>query len=306
MNFKQTFNQLFPAFDSNHQKELVIRKTLAKPQNNISVLNTHRLDFNNVGDFYCAPHLYFDELKDKSLDISHFRNKNRKKVNNWIEKISDNSLIIGGGGLLNIRHFEKQMKLFEALALKGKKTVIWGAGHNDPNYKTIHNSKIKSYNVNINNFGLVGTRDYKLAKNWVPCVSCLNPIFDRNFNENQEIGILLGKKSGKKSKLLKDLSDYPLSYNSTNLEEMVNFIGKTNTLVTDSYHAMYWSILLGKKVLVVPTTSKFFDFKYQPVITSFENFKKDLNKAQSYSGILEECREINIDFSKKVFDYLNL
>jgi hypothetical protein len=69
---------------------------------------------------------------------------------------------------------------------------------------------------------------------------------------------------------------------------------------------MYWSILLGKKTLVVPTTSKFYDFKYQPIITTYENFENDIKKASPYSGVLEECREINTKFANKVFNYLNI
>ena len=96
------------------------------------------------------------------------------------------------------------------------------------------------------------------------------------------------------------------SSNTTNLEALVSFIGKSKTIVTDSYHAMYWSMLLGKKVVVIPNSSKFFDFKYPPLITTFNDFESDLKKAQSYNGILEECREINRKFAQKVFDYLNL
>lgn len=68
---------------------------------------------------------------------------------------------------------------------------------------------------------------------------------------------------------------------------------------------MYWSMLLNKKVLVIPNSSKFFDFKYKAVVSSFENFENDLSKAQSFSGVLEECRTINRKFAAKVFDYLN-
>ncbi|WP_304157391.1 hypothetical protein, partial [Mesonia mobilis] len=60
------------------------------------------------------------------------------------------------------------------------------------------------------------------------------------------------------------------------------------------------------KTLVIPTTSKFYDFKYKSVISTYENFEEDLKKTRSYSGVLEECREINHNFAEKVFDYLNI
>lgn len=304
MKIKKTLGKIIPVLDGDERKKKAVKKILQTSQKNNGVVNVHRHDHNNVGDYYCAPYLYFDVLKEKYLDISDARSSNIRVVKNWIREISNKSLIIGGGGLLNLKYFEIQMKLFEALNSKGKKTVIWGLGHNAIDYASFNQTK--QYNVDLSKFGLVGTRDFGMPNNWVPCVSCLHPIFDQTYEETQEIGILFGKKSTKNTKLLRTLNSYPFSSNMTNLEEMVSFIGKTNTLVTDSYHAMYWAILLGKKVVAAPTTSKFFDFKYQPIISTFDSFEDDLKKPQSYSGVLEECREVNLKFADKVFDYLKL
>ncbi|WP_027138884.1 polysaccharide pyruvyl transferase family protein [Gaetbulibacter saemankumensis] len=304
MNLKKGLSSIFPVLDSDKRKLNVINSVMESAQKNHDVINIHRHDVNNVGDYYCAPHLYFEVLKDKYLDISDFRSISKKRRNNWVENISNDSLIIGGGGLLNLRHFEMQMKLFEQLSVDGKKTVIWGAGHNE--IKSKNTGAFTNYNVDIKKFGLAGTRDFSMKNEWVPCVSCLHPIFDKKFKTTQEIGILFGKVSTKNKKLQNKLNHFPVSSNTTSLDEMVSFIGKSNTIVTDSYHAMYWAILLGKKTVVIPTTSKFYDFKYPPVIASFDNFESKLKEAQSYSGVLEECREINNIFAIKVFDFLNL
>jgi len=304
MKLKKVLGHLIPVLDSDRRKSWTVKKVLEKPQENIDAINIHRHDRNNVGDFYCAPHLYFKELEGKVLDINGIRKVASKERGEWANCVSKHSLIIGGGGLLNLPHFEVQMKLFEVLAQKGKKTVLWGPGHNDTDRSKF--GKKVNYNVDINNFGLAGVRDYSRKEQWVPCVSCLHPIFDRKFDEMHEVGILFGKKSSKNEALQKKLQQYPTTSNTTNLEEMVTFIGKSGTLVTDSYHAMYWGILMGKKTLVVPITTKFFDFKYPSQITSYDDFIKDLKKAHSYSGVLEECREINRTFAGKVFDYLNL
>jgi len=285
-------------------KNKTINTILNTEQKNDSVINLHRIDRNNVGDFYCAPHLYFDVLKDKSLDIFDYKVDDKNVNNNFIKKISDNSLIIGGGGLLNRSGFSKQMKMFEKLADKNKKIVLWGLGHNRKDPSTF-NKKVE-YNINTSKFGLVGTRDYSMPGEYVPCVSCMHNIFDKDYTSIQETGIIFHKDTLKKNNLLKRLENYPTSSNTTNLEEMVGFIGKSETIVTDSYHAMYWSMLLNKKVIAIPNSSKFYDFKYKPVFSSFDNFEDDIKKGQSYSGILEECREINHNFAKKVFNYLNL
>ncbi|WP_320814027.1 polysaccharide pyruvyl transferase family protein [Flavobacterium sp.] len=291
-------------FNSNKRKESIINDVLTREQKSHGVLNVHRINEKNVGDYYCAPHLYFDELKDKKLDISDFRSIFKKKTDNWISQISNNDLILGGGGLLNIKHFKMQMELFEKLASNGKKIVIWGAGHNEINLDDYH--KNQKYWIDVNKFGLVGTRDFSFPGEWIPCVSCLNPVFNKTHTEEYEVGLLFNAKSIKDDKLIKKLEKYPQSSNTTNLEEMINFIGKCETLVTNSYHAMYWAILMEKKVVSIPATSKFFDFKYKTPITSFEDFENEIKNATKYTGVLEECREINLKFADKTFDYLNL
>lgn len=294
-------------FNSKKRKEKIFSEILQTNQVNEKVINIHRVNPNNIGDYFCGPHLYFEQLKGKQIDISDFRSIRVSVTKNFTKKISNNSLIIGGGGLLNIRHFKTQMELFEQLSEKGKKTVIWGAGHNQANLQEF--SKNKKYWIDINKFGLVGTRDYSMRDNkteWVPCVSCLNQVFDKSYNTINEVGLIYNAKSIKNKNLQKKLSEFPYTSNTSSLNEMIKFIGESDTIVTNSYHAMYWSILLGKKIVSIPATSKFLDFKYESPIATFENFTEKIKYAPRYSGVLEECREINVKFSEKVFDYLGM
>jgi hypothetical protein len=304
MGFLDFIKRNITSINRNLQKIQVINSiTEAKHLNN-GVINLHRIDENNAGDFFCAPHHYFKALHGTQVDIYDYKSSNPQVVKDWSEKIINNALVIGGGGLLNRGSFEKQIKLFESLSGKGKKTVLWGVGHNSKDKSEF--GKIASYNIDVNNFGLVGTRDFNMPGEFVPCVSCMHPIFDKTFEETQDIGIIYHKKTLKNKQLIKKLNEFPSTSNTKDIDEIVSFIGKSNQIVTDSYHAMYWSMLLGKKVVVVPNSSKFYDFKYQPIITSFENFETDLKKSTAYSGILNEFRDINLKFADKVFDYLNL
>lgn len=270
-------------------------------QLNQKIANIYRIDTANAGDYYSAPHHYFKELGNIQVDIFDFKNSADTKIE---EQISNNALLIGGGGLLNRKSFRMQMETFEALTLRGKKTVLWGVGHNSKYKKDF--SKLNSYNIDTDKFGLVGTRDYSLSKEWVPCVSCLNPVFNKPYTTTREVGIILHKKTPNNSRNAIEFNDYPLITNSQSLEQFVKFIGTSEHIITNSYHAMYWGILLEKKVLVIPNSSKFFDFKYDPIFTTYEDCIQDLKKARSYSGVLEECRERNLDFAGKVFNYLNL
>lgn len=271
------------------------------PQFNRSIANIYRMDRANAGDYYSSPVHYFKELGDIQVDIFDFKNSADTNIE---EQISNNALIIGGGGLLNRNSFKFQMKTFEALAGRGKKTVLWGVGHNSKHKKDF--KKLESYNIKVEKFGLAGTRDHTLSQEWVPCVSCLNPVFDKVYNTTQETGIILHNKTLKNSRISAAFKEYPLISNSKDLEQFVEFIGASENIITDSYHAMYWGILLNKKVVVIPNSSKFFDFKYAPLISTFENCLEDIQKARAYTGVLEECRERNIQFAKKVFNYLEI
>lgn len=284
------------------KKQVIDRIAQCDSFENQDIVNIHRIDVNNVGDYFCAPHHYFDRLKGKALDIYDYKKPDLSVTENFVEKVISDALIIGGGGLLNRSSFENQMKLFENIAQKGKKTVIWGAGHNEKDPKNF--GKVRSYNVDLSKFGLVGVRDYNMGQQWVPCVSCLHPLLDTKTPVTNEIGLVFHKKTLKNKAVLEKFKDYPSTSNTTDIHTIINFIASTETIITDSYHAMYWAMLMEKKVVVFPNSSKFYSFKYQPVFSDIKNFKTDLSKAQSYSGILEECREINHNFAEKVFDYL--
>jgi len=180
---------------------------------------------------------------------------------------------------------------------------LWGIGHNSKYKKYFDN--ITEYNINVNDFKVAGTRDYSMPGEYVPCVSCLHPIFDQKFDIKQEMGVVFHKDILNDSKIIGKFKDYPTAANNMPLDRLIGFIGKTEKIITNSYHVMYWSMLMGRKVAVVPNSSKFYDFKYDPVITSFGRAVNDVHKAQVYEGILDECREINHKFAEKAFDYLN-
>ncbi|MFT5863834.1 MAG: hypothetical protein ACI828_002502 [Flavobacteriales bacterium] len=131
-------------------------------------------------------------------------------------------------------------------------------------------------------------------------------MFDEIYAPTQEIGVVFHKDTVKKPKIVSLFQDYPTSSNTTDLHGLITFIGASEKIVTDSYHVMYWSMLLGRKVVVIPNSSKFFDFQHRPVVTTFEDALGAFAKAETYPSLLAECREINRTFAAKAFDYLNI
>ena len=295
--------KLYKSYKKNKSRKLATKEILKAPQRNDGVVNVYRSKAKNVGDYYCAPQLYFPEICNEPLDIFDFHNPSTSKVENFISKVNHNALVIGGGGLLNRGSFERQLKLFEELSEKNKKMVIWGAGHNSKSSAEF--GKITSYNIDISKYGLVGTRDDSMPGEFVPCASCMHEIFDKNYEPQHEVGIIFHTKTEKNKSLLNKLAEIPHTFNHTNLEEMINFLGDHKHIITNSYHAMYWGMMMKRKVSVIPNSSKFYDFKYLPNFTTFDDCLDDYKNAQEYSGVLEECRELNINFAKKVKEYLS-
>lgn len=73
---------------SNKRKKKIINDILNQPINNNGIVNIHRLNPNNVGDYYSAPHQYFERLKNKTLDISDIRSRKKSITNNFKNEIS--------------------------------------------------------------------------------------------------------------------------------------------------------------------------------------------------------------------------
>ncbi|CAN5145994.1 hypothetical protein BH23BAC2_BH23BAC2_22610 [soil metagenome] len=274
---------------------------ITNTQLNKGIVNIYRKNPNNAGDLYSAPNNYFKELGKCEVDIFDFKKREEIDIT---RVISDNALIIGGGGLMNRKSFQMQMETFEILASRGKKTVLWGVGHNSKYKKDFR--KLEHYNINTNGFGLVGTRDYSLSTSWVPCASCMHPLLDQNYASTREVGIILHDKTFAKPAITSKFEEFDIIPNTADLKSFIQFIGTSENIITNSYHAMYWGILLKKKVTVVPNSSKFFDFKYDPVFSTFDDCLNDYKKSRCYDGVLEDCRQRNLDFAEKVFNYLEV
>jgi len=268
------------------------------------IKSVHRIDYRNAGDLYCAPYHYYDQLNiEDAVDIFPFKKFKGEKRKSFINNIINNDLIIGGGGLLNTKTFQAQMQLFEYLERKGKKIVFWGVGHNSGAHQSNANL---TYNINPNGLKFFSTRDISKPGEYVPCVSCKHPQLDIVSDIKHEIGLVLHKKTINDPYINSHFTSLPSCDNTQNIETIIDFIKSCEHVITNSYHVMYWSMLLQRKVAVIPKVSKFFDFEHQPVFTTYENAIKDVKKGETFSGLLEKCRAINDDFASRAFNYLNI
>jgi hypothetical protein len=248
------------------------------------VIEVHRKVKNNVGDLYCNPSRYFDLGEVSSEEI----------LNNQ-SNLKDNTLVIGGGGLIH----KKFSKHIEALVDKNpKNSVIWGIGHNfGPKHVAKSNENVY-YPKWLNKCDLVGIRDYINKELYLPCVSCMHDAFDKTYEvKHKYVYFTHAYKSNFTS------SNYPhLKNNETDFYKVIEFLASGETVITNSYHGAYWGQLLGKNVQVVSWSVKFDHMKHQPLFLESIDSKPSLHK-NLIDGFLDECRYLNNVFYQK---YLNL
>lgn len=303
----------------------------------MNIIEIHRLDENNPGDFYSNPCRYFlSKLTTKKLDVD-----NIKKAS-WHQK---DTIIVGGGGLLGNDNFEPLMQrlsthpdeqvLEEILETKLKNIsnenkellwkwkevvqsytlnvlngidrsigprVLWGAGINSKDLK--EDSYSLNYPSYITKFHLVGVRDWDTDYRWVPCVSCMHPAFDKKYEIKNEVVWFEHKKRLIDNKWM-DLIPAPRMLNTgQNFDQIIEFLGSAETVITNSYHGVYWATLLGKKVVCIPWSSKFNMFKHPPIMANERNWHISIQDAVSYPDALTECRNANKLFAYDVIQLI--
>lgn len=211
----------------------------------------------NVGDANCAPIQYFD-LPGEHIDL--------------LETGHKADLAIFGGGAISGRAARYQ---------SGGRKVFWGGGHTVRgawgNHHLTHNT---------GGFELYGTRDFGHGI-WVPCASCMSPLFNKPKAPSQDI-VFYGHAE------LSPMGDK--NNNLMDFEAVINHLASGETVVTSSYHGMYWALLLGRRVVVKPFGAKFFGLPYK--MQFVEEYMGQIGFA--HPAALDECRAANIDFYEKV------
>lgn len=269
------------------------------------LINLHRLNTNNVGDLRCAPALYFqDRLPMQRIEILGFSPQEAPEEADrmaWTQRVENaRAIILGGGGLLNIDFFEPALTHISSIKRVNQKIIIWGAGHNA---WIINDWRELKPNISLEkyNFDLIGIRDDNQPFDWVPCVSCMDPIFTKSKTSKYEIGLYAHVDTIKTPDLNQRLPvNLPTLDNSASFDEAISFIGDCEMILTDSYHGVYWATLLGKRVIAFPSSSKFYDFRHPVPLCDPSDWKRYRRVSVAYPEALAECRDANERFANKV------
>ena len=228
---------------------------------NKQIINLYRADIKNPGDFFSPPTRYINFNNYNTMYFDFLKLPEKKQY-------ECDMIIIGGGGLFGD---EKWLNLFNIWLerIKYKYCIAWGVGID----KHIEN------NIIFKKFDLIGCRSKNTIYRYVPCASCLHPIFDKykKVTGNNESRI----------SHIKRIIPNSISTNYNSLENNIKIIANSNKIITTSYHIWYWAKLLNKKVEI-----------YQS-----KNFKKPLAEKMftlPTDVTLDNSRELNFSLAKDV------
>lgn len=236
-------------------------------------LNLWRDCQHNIGDKVASPIDYFP-IEARRKDV-------------WGITAADlqgRQIILGGGGLAC---FRESMAVLEPFAAN---VIVWGIGGNQ-HIVSPTPLQLPSF---LDRCKLVGIRDFGQGFEWVPCASCMSPLFDHPATIQHEVGFY------GHWEIPLPQAGQPYLQNNCTFAEAISFLGSCAVVVTNSYHGVYWATLLGRKVLVWPTNTKFFHFKHQPRIIRNGQWSQNLKDAVAYPEALAECRAANQAFYVKV------
>jgi hypothetical protein len=265
------------------------------------IINVHRNSVNNIGDLLSSPMNYFKyDQKTKVIDIcddykSVFFSKILCKLK--FEKLH---IIFGGGGLIDNSYFEKELAYITNL--RPDSVVYWGVGHNkhyDENDPRLFNSTKEL----LQKSDLWGVRDKLKDMNYLPCSSCMHPELDSKHPIRNDIVIYEHEHIPLDAKGLQGVPKMINNHHS--FEKVIEFLASSNYVITNSFHGMYWALLMKKKVVAIPFSSKFDLFPYDVPMGGVNDWSELIDKSNIYPDALDECRALNLDFHKQTLKLFN-
>ncbi|MCH5195599.1 MAG: polysaccharide pyruvyl transferase family protein [Oscillospiraceae bacterium] len=255
---------------------------MLKPGNTLHFIS--RIDETNCGDRLCSPLLYYkDFFKKYNIKCHDIRYVDFGTIS------PSDVVIIGGGGLID--YSEKLNRNINGALETGAAVIMWAAGLNT------HDEFDGTFSTEIEyeKFKRAAVRDCtnKHGLEYLPDVSCKLPGLKKEYTIRRKYGV-----ARHKDYPLPLLEEYDSITNASDIEDILKFIGESEIILSNSFHLIYWSLLMGKKTICVDSfSSKFDSYKYKPEYysSSSDNLEECAAKAKSYD-IIDECIADNDSF----------
>lgn len=248
-----------------------------------NISNFFHCTADNIGDIMSGPGQHIWPAQTESLQVA---DPGRPTPN----------AVIGGGQI-----FSQLAALVEIITTRSPlaKVVAWGVGL--PPMGTRDRAVMRV----AEKFAAFGTRNYDWRDQltFVPCASCLSPLFDSPAPPRHDVVVYAHRK---KTGPIGVPEGIPMMTNSSRQpQEAIDFIASGETVVTSSYHGVYWAQLLGRKVICLPYNNKFDTLQHTPTMAEAENWQVHLASASRISPMLEEYRALNREFARRVMEIWN-
>lgn len=230
----------------------------------------------NVGDKVCSPYDYFLFHEARKFDLG--------------DSIPPCKAVIFGGGAIEPRLRADGLHRI----VKAKVKIAWGIGTS--------RSRTKDPGPLVEDLDLCGVREFDRPGGiYVPCASCMSPLFDFSYPVRHPYVFYLHA-----AKSIPDgaLDGVPVINNRTPFADAIEFLGSGETVITNSYHGTYWGILLNRKVVCLPFSSKFHHFKFRPTMATAKDWRDVAPHAISHRDALEDARFHNKEFHRRVLNII--
>ena len=244
------------------------------------VLSIHRKDAENIGDVMSSPFRYFRQANPVyELDLAQL-----KTISPLLLRRNE-PLILGGGGLFYFHHALNRLLLHYKGPLIG-----WGIGRNGP----LSGARDR---IHKEAFALLGLRDWPTHYEWVPCVSCLSPLFEiyRGTSPLHDF-VLYDHRNAQLP-----IHGHPrLSNACMDMAHVLEFLASGETVITNSYHGAYWGVLLRRRVVILPFSDRLLHMRFPAIVGTKDDYRQRSQEMQIEPFALEICRKANLDFAKRV------
>lgn len=238
----------------------------------------HLRETPNVGDRSCSPFDYFDWGEATVSDI--------REANTPAYDVG----IYGGGQIFRgISHYEGVTRSKTAL------NIAWGVGTNHSLFFS------PRHILSRRKMDVIGSRDYGDRRyHYAPCPSCMSPLFDAPPMPTHDV--VFYAHGGKTNQMKLSIPDgIPTEDNVCgDLATALTFIASGETVVSNSYHGVYWALLMGRKAICIPFSNKFSHYRQQPFTTSPVEWLNNLKRGIARPEMLELSRAATLDFKAKV------
>lgn len=252
----------------------------------------HLDDDRNIGDQMCCP------LDHLSLPGVRF---DLRQPIDAFAALRPAAVVFGGGGLFHGERLPTKIGQIAAVVRRQSPTTVlvaWGAGANQ------HGVNEFSYPEYLHEFDLVGLRDWGNPWNYVPCVSCLHSSFDVQWPTPQH-DIVAVEHFDHPMTGLPQIPSITNAQDRRRFRDVIAHIANGEALLTNSYHAAYWGLLLGRKVAIYRAFSNRFRGFSRPIPLCDEtNWRQAVKSASTYKEYLEECRRHNRAFARRFASYV--